>query len=92
MVIKKVMCACGGGMGSSLLMRLNVEEVLQELNYNDVEVVHNALTDAIEGSADLFVVSEELEYFTKELTNVILIKNIFSKEEIKSKIEDFLNS
>lgn len=55
------MCCCGNGLGTSLFMQMTIEEALEKLQVTGVEVVFGALADAVEGQADLFVVSEELE-------------------------------
>ena len=38
MGIKKIMCCCGSGLGSSLMIRLNVEKALKKLGISGVEV------------------------------------------------------
>ena len=37
MGIKKIMCCCGSGLGSSLMIRLNVEKALKKLGIIGVE-------------------------------------------------------
>ena len=46
MGIKKIMCCCGSGLGSSLMIRLNVEKVLKKLGVTGIEVLHSSLSDA----------------------------------------------
>ena len=59
--IQKIMCCCGNGVGTSLLMQMTVEEALETLGISGIEVLFGALADIFTGKADLFVVSEELE-------------------------------
>ena len=59
--IRRIMCCCGNGLGTSLFMQMTMEEALEKLNVSGVEVCFGSLADAMEGQADLFVVSEELE-------------------------------
>ena len=37
MGIKKIMCCCGSGLGSSLMIRLNVEKALKKLGMPELE-------------------------------------------------------
>ena len=59
--IRRIMCCCGNGLGTSLFMQMTMEEALEKLDVSGVEVCFGSLADAMEGQADLFVVSEELE-------------------------------
>ena len=59
--IRRIICCCGNGLGTSLFMQMTMEEALEKLNVSGVEVCFGSLADAMEGQADLFVVSEELE-------------------------------
>lgn len=90
MDIKKIMCCCGGGMGSSLLLRMNVEKVLQNLKITGIEVFHSSVSDAVEGAADLFVVGADLKDFVKNLPEVIGLKNIMDLEELTVKLKEKL--
>lgn len=58
--IQKIMCCCGNGVGTSLLMQMTIEEALEILNIAGVEVIFGSLADVSQEKADLFVVSEEL--------------------------------
>lgn len=88
MAIKKIMTACGSGIGSSLLIRMNVQKVLKELGREDIEVFNSTTSDAQKGAADLFVVGKDLEDFVKTLDNVISLNNIISKDELETKIRE----
>ena len=65
-MIKSIMCCCGSGLGSSMLVRMNVEKTLQKIGVSGVSVTHSSLSDAAEGAADLFVV--RLRKFCKTIT------------------------
>lgn len=58
--IQKIMCCCGNGVGTSLLMQMTVEEALELLGVSHVEVSFGSLSEISLEKADLFVVSEEL--------------------------------
>ena len=86
MGIKKIMCCCGSGLGSSLMIRLNVEKVLKKLGVTGIEVLHSSLSDASANAADLFVVGGDLENFTHSFPKVILLSNIVSIPELEEKL------
>ena len=79
-MIRSIMCCCGSGLGSSMLVRMNVEKAVQKLGVSGVSVSHSSLSDAAEGAADLFVVGKDLENFVKELPRVIVLDNIMDKD------------
>lgn len=87
MAIKKIMCCCGSGLGSSLMIRLNVEKVLKNMGVTGIEVLHSSLSDASANAADLFVVGGDLENFTHSFPRVILLSNIMSIPELEEKLK-----
>lgn len=92
MGIKKIMCCCGSGLGSSLMIRMNVEKVLKQMGVTGIEVLHSSLSDATANAADLFVVGGDLENFTSSFPRVILLSNIMSIPELEEKLKKELNS
>lgn len=51
-MIKSIMCCCGSGLGSSMLVRMNVEKTLQKIGVSGVSVTHSSLSDAAEGTGE----------------------------------------
>lgn len=90
-MIRSIMCCCGHGLGSSMIVSMNVEDVLKKLGVTGVEVSHSTLADANPNAADLFVVGADLEYFTTELDNKIVLQNILDKEELETKLREKFN-
>ncbi|MEE1312151.1 MAG: PTS sugar transporter subunit IIB [Lachnospiraceae bacterium] len=90
-MIKSIMCCCGSGLGSSMLVRMNVEKALQKLGVSGVSVAHSSLSDAAEGAADLFVVGKDLSNFVKQLPRVIILDNIMDKAELEAKLKEELD-
>ena len=87
MTVKSIMCCCGSGLGSSLLVRMNVEKIMKELGYSGIEVLHSSLSTAAYGVADLFVIGKDLEASASELENKIVLDNILDMTELKEKLE-----
>ncbi len=86
MAVKKVMCACGSGIGSSLIVRMNAEAALKKMGRTDIEVFHSTTSDAQPGAADVFIVGKDLEEFVHSLKNIITLDNIASKDEVETKL------
>lgn len=87
MAVKKIMCCCGSGIGSSLMVRMNVEAVLKTMGKTGIEVVHSTTSDAQPGAADFFVVGADLADFVDRLPHKIILQNIMSKKELQEKLE-----
>lgn len=92
MAIQKIMCACGSGLGSSLIVRMNTEEALKELGMEGIEVLHSTISDIAPGVADLFVVGGDLGDFIDGVdeSQKIILTNLLDKEELKGKLKDHL--
>ena len=92
-MMHKALVACRAGVGSSLMLKIKVNEVVNENNY-DIIVEHSSL-DGVPGfDGDLLItlsdVAEELR--EKNLKQTIIgINNIVDKNELKLKLEEFLN-
>ena len=86
-MVHSIMCGCGSGLGSSMLVRMNVEKALKKLGASGISVSHSSLSDAAEGAADLFVVGKDLANFVKELPRVIILDNIMDKAELETKLK-----
>lgn len=87
----RVIAACGNGMGSSLMVKMKIEEVFREINV-PAKVEHMSVGDAKnQGSnADIIFVSSALEHNlaqAKNKTTVIGLKNLLSKAEILEKLK-----
>lgn len=90
--IKKIMCACGSGLGSSLLVEMNIQDVLAKLGIEGVEVMHSTTSDVRPGAADLFVVGRDLADFIKDVDEdqKVVLTNIIDKDELEQKLREHL--
>ena len=57
--IQRIMCCCGNGVGTSLIMQMTIEEALELLERTDIEVIFGAVSEISEDKADLFVVASD---------------------------------
>ena len=88
MTVRKIMCACGSGLGSSLMVEMNIQDVLKKLGVEGVEVVHTTTSDVKPGAADLFVVGRDLADFVKGVPEeeIVVLNNIIDKGELEEKL------
>ena len=85
----EILCVCGLGQGTSLLLRMNVEEVLKEMGIK-ANVDNSDVSSASYMNVDYIVTNE---VFSKEIRNKakkIIVENYFDKEEIKESLSKVL--
>ena len=81
------MTVCGFGVGTSLLLKMTVDSILEEEGINgEVEAID--MTSACGNSADLILTSKEIgqEIEGKVSGKLVYISNFMDKEEVKEKI------
>lgn len=90
MAIRKIMCACGSGLGSSLMVEMNIQDVLKKMGVDGVEVVHSTTSDVHPGAADLFVIGRDLADFIKDVPSedVVVLQNIVDKNELEGMLRE----
>jgi len=89
MSVKKIMCCCGQGLGSSFMVEMNVQNVLKEMNMDHIEVGHASTSDVYDGMADLYIVGEDLYDSMKQYGEVLTLKNLVSKDEVEEKLKAY---
>ncbi len=89
MAIRKIMCACGHGLGSSLIVHMNIEEVVKKLGHSEIEVDHTTISDINPTAADLFVVGADLGDFIAGIPEdrKVVLTNILDKTELEEKLK-----
>jgi len=82
----KIMTVCGFGIGSSLILKMNLDDVMSKHNI-DVETFTNDVTSVACGMCDLIFTSNEIADQVKEKVTcpVIVIENFMNKCEIEEK-------
>lgn len=88
--MKKVVCICGSGLGSSFLVEMNVKAVLKNLGLPEIEVEHTDLGSAWPGIADLIVCGNDLYDNLTRFGDVVGLSNIMDKGELTEKLEAYL--
>lgn len=89
--MKKIACICGSGLGSSLILSMNVTSVLKELNRTEIKVDHYDLGSAWPGLADVIICGDDLYDNCTRFGDVISLKNIMDKRELKEKLSTYFS-
>ncbi len=79
----KIMTVCGFGVGTSLLLKMTVDSILEEEGINgEVEAID--MTSACGNSADLILTSKEIgeEIEGQVSGKLVYISNFMDKEEV----------
>lgn len=91
-MMMKILCVCGLGQGTSLILRMNVENVLRQLGVS-AEVEHTDVSSASGMSADYIITSSQLaQTLTGTNAQVIIVNNYFDASEIQAALQDQLSS
>ncbi|WP_066496688.1 PTS sugar transporter subunit IIB [Abyssisolibacter fermentans] len=88
----KIMTVCGLGQGTSLLLKMNVEEVINSLGI-DAEVDNTDLSSVALENPDLILAGEyHLDSLKDADVPVIGISDFMDVEEIKSKLKKYFEN
>jgi PTS system ascorbate-specific IIB component len=90
----KVLTVCGMGLGTGLLIRMNVEKALRALGVDDfqVEVADIGMARGAGTTADLIVTTNELAPQLGEVrAKVITVTNLVDVKEVTEKLKQALD-
>lgn len=90
--MKKIVCICGSGLGSSFLVEMNVKTVLKKLNLSDIEVEHTDVGSAWPGIADVIVCGNDLYDSLVRFGDTVGLDNIMDKTELEEKLSAYLKT
>ena len=85
-----IVCVCGLGMGSSLIMKMTVAKACKLLNVPDYSIEDWDAGTVGSKAADLIVTSQDFAEKFAGKENVIFVNNIVNVEEIKEKLHNYL--
>jgi len=92
MKIRKILCCCISGLGSSFIVEMNLKKVLVKLNMQDVEVAHAGISDAFPGAADLFICSSDVYEECLKAGETIPLDRLTDINELETKLTAFVES
>ena len=84
--IKRIMCCCGGGMGSSFMVRLNVQKYLKQKGITGIEVEHVSLGELSAQQFDLLVVARDIVYQVRNYPRIVELFKIMDMKELTEKM------
>lgn len=82
----KFMAMCSSGLGSSLMVRMNIEKALKTIGADGVTVEHADLGSASNGDADVFFVGKDLENSVASFDDVVVLDSIIDQNELVEKV------
>lgn len=86
----KILCVCGLGQGTSLILRMNVETTLNQMGIK-ADVENTDVSSASSESPDFIITSNELaQSLEGHPSKVIIVNNYFDMNEIKTALESNL--
>ena len=85
----KIVAVCGSGLGSSLILSMNIKKVLKKLNI-EADVSHTDVASVVADQADLFMFTKDLEG-RMNLSNAISLNSIIDEDEITKKLQQYFN-
>lgn len=86
-----ILCVCGVGQGTSLILKMNVESVLKEMGL-EAKVDNTDVSSATGANADYIITSNELAQTLKNRTStkIIIVNNFFDTNEIKTALQEHM--
>ena len=91
-VIRSIVCCCSNGLGSSMIMEMNLKRALAAIGRSDITVRHIPLSEANSISDELYVVGLDIAPQMKDFKRVIIIRDMVSTDEFTEKLTRALES
>ena len=85
----KILCVCGLGMGSSLILKMSVDSAMKQLGVQ-CDIEHCAAGTMIGMTYDLMVASSDFKDGMEGRENVVFVDNVIKVDEIKEVLKVYL--
>lgn len=87
---KQGLVVCRTGMGSSMMLMIKLEQVIEKYGF-PIEMHHDVVSAVSNYDVDFVVTMNDLvEQLRSEVKYIIGIEDLMNKEEMKEKLEKFL--
>lgn len=87
----RIVTLCGMGFGTSLMLKMFLEEILKDLNVQAEIIPWDLGSFKGGGQVDIIVAPKDMESFLKEAeASVVLLENLVDKEHIIERIKPVL--
>ena len=87
----RIVCVCGFGMGSSLILKMTVEKAMSQLGVA-CDVEHWAAGTMQGMNHDLVVAAEDLRDELAGRNNVVFVKNVINVDVVKGALKAYLEA
>lgn len=88
----KIMAICGSGLGSSLMVEMNIKKVLKKMAI-EAEVEHADLSSATPDAADIFVMAKDIaDSASVPASQRVVIGNIIDINELETKLRAYFEA
>ncbi len=93
MAEKKIQCVCGFGCGSSLMLRMAVDDILKK-NGLSADTFTGDVGTCLSNPCDVIFISRELaeRIVDRASVPVIIIENFMDSNEVEEKVLAYMNS
>ena len=93
MAEKKIQCVCGFGCGSSLMLRMAVDDILKKHNLT-ADTFTGDVGTCLSNPCDVIFISRELaeRIVDRASVPVIIIENFMDSKEVEEKVLSYMNS
>lgn len=89
--MKKALIACRTGMGSSMMLKIKVDQVVRANNF-PLEVQHSTLDDLKSFNGDVVITMADVADEIKDQAPCVIgIKNLMDKKEIEEKLKAYFD-
>lgn len=85
----KIICVCGLGMGSSLILKMSVDKAMSQLGV-ECEIEHWAAGTMDGMNPDIIVASEDFRDELSGRDNVVFVRNVVKSDEAKERLQEYL--
>ncbi|MBQ1307805.1 MAG: PTS sugar transporter subunit IIB [Erysipelotrichaceae bacterium] len=92
MALPKIQCVCGFGCGSSLMLRMAIDDVLKK-NGLEADTLVGDVGTCLSNPCDVIFISRDLAERIADRAEmpVVIIENFMDNEEIEEKVLAYLN-
>ena len=93
MKVPKVQCVCGFGCGSSLMLRMAIDDILRKLDL-EADTFCGDVGTCLSNPCDVIFISKELSELIMDRAQVpvIIIENFMYSAEVEEKVKAYMDS
>ena len=92
-MVPKIQCVCGFGCGSSLMLRMAIDDILRKLDLQ-ADTFCGDVGTCLANPCDVIFISKELAERIEDRASVpvVVINNFMDSAEVEEKVQAYMNS